>query len=1686
MTFLQPIVAPYFALALTHGPHQPEYTSYEEPGATDMVNLLTGDFTYSLPVMDVPGPNGAFPIPLTYNGGIGLDQQSSWTGLGWNINVGAITRGINQFPDDAAGESHTVKVMDLTGMRGWSSQMLGIGTMGWNNVQGHYGHLSLLSIVNADWNEHNTSVGIAGINFTNKGTKVDPVQMQFALTAVLTYGAGAEAAAARGVAAGTAIARQAAIELGINAALSTITASTGPAKPTSGYWKYSSRRRQKFLFREFKIWLDQTRVEDMYGVLYAGKAPLVNYTHRSGNVALSFKNAGQSQTIKAFQKTQVNGVNKGSASDINFYVDGVAEYKNIHNPTYLAIDDYNVGGPGLSGGIEPIRLDIGSVSTPREMTDEHARLALVPYKDYKVPFQYKGAPNPYFHHVGGTTGVTNPVPYFGIGVTPSGTTPSNTQSMSYDYQDVIFSEQQRVRSDVTDMLTASNTVNKLPQGRHVEWLSNGEIRNSQTYPASGFLDFLPYAERQIFRANFTSGATGAPTVYFGSTSSLTATITVDAQTASQIKANDVVTLGYTYVVTDAMGQPQQLYNKINTPVSSVTGTTILLRDVELESPGYGLAATFDLTYYTKSPQIQGGIGGYVITGQDGTNYHYSLPVYDFNEYSEIIDKNDSKKKSIVSRVHPFANTWLLTAITGSDFVDRNQNGLADDGDWGYWVKFNYGKHSDNYEWRMPFQNYRRDFTDRSNNYSSGTKQLYYLNSVETGSHVALFVKSPRLDGRGVNAATVLKLDEICLLTKEHYQKLITPVAQGGFGLSDYSNNTIWRCLATDISSAARNYMNKNTSKRVVLTHSYDLCKATPNSIADGGGKLTLTRVSVRGRSEVKIVPDYVFEYGTNPSYGEHSWDGWGMFHPSGTSSGTSHNVTTSDGAQWSLKKVVTPLGSEVEVAYERDTYSDVSGNDLVGKQIIFNQGPKEWYGRDSNDLWDGGDGAPLRNAISEGQLHEGDFINIRGSAMLRCVDGTYKEVTYDEKHVQVIYINAQEQLIRLGKPLFVNPACMETERMYFASNQGWFEILQWAQPGGNTRVSSITMTDDVGTSNKIRYLYTDPEGFSSGSVSQEPDYNKNAYVPESVYELGWSARTPVVYGMVTVLNGLLTNDADYHTRTVYEFEMPTPTTINYKPRLVFGTGITYKHVYEQEPGGDPKFIYRDFALVKEHVIEDHSSKIGALKSVRVYQQDNTLINAVTLTNNYNITTGDGGTNMGLKTQGTLMNEVLTEWRPYQGPNGREYNLYHKLARTTVLSYQYDVVEKQEEVRGGLKVTTRNNGWDKYTGEVLDQTVINSVGISTRTIQIPAYKKYDDMKPKALGGKNMLSAQAGVYVYKANAAGATAGLIGARVQTWKNDWNNYRLYASGNYGDGTEGPSVWRKSASFDWVGAYTRLQQDGTRQFSGADDFVFTTGAANSNWQKDEEVVRYDHLSTPLDSRDINSNGSSLKMGYKGQVVIAQAYNAYYNEIAFSSAEDLIEGQPFFGGEVGIGNAVVVKKSRGETTITHAGDAAISLGTGTAFVYKTSGLRPQTYLAKVWTNSANGKIYYKINGGAEVLSTFARPIAGNYMISIEIPITGTITSFEVGVKSAGGTILFDDFRFQPVNSRMSCYVYDARDMDYSNTGNVASVDYTLNDENLYVKYEYNEQGVLVKSFQESFKYGEKLMTESKNHYKRTE
>ena len=98
-------VLPSVGLALTSGPSQPEMQGFEPIGGSNLVDAFSGDFSYSIPLMDV----GGYPLNLNYHSGSSADDEASWVGFGWSLTPGAVTRQLRGLPDDFNGSEQVKK-----------------------------------------------------------------------------------------------------------------------------------------------------------------------------------------------------------------------------------------------------------------------------------------------------------------------------------------------------------------------------------------------------------------------------------------------------------------------------------------------------------------------------------------------------------------------------------------------------------------------------------------------------------------------------------------------------------------------------------------------------------------------------------------------------------------------------------------------------------------------------------------------------------------------------------------------------------------------------------------------------------------------------------------------------------------------------------------------------------------------------------------------------------------------------------------------------------------------------------------------------------------------------------------------------------------------------------------------------------------------------------------------------------------------------------------------------------------------------------------------------------------------------------------------------------------------------------------------------------------------------------------
>lgn len=199
-----------------------------------------------------------------------------------------------------------------------------------------------------------------------------------------------------------------------------------------------------------------------------------------------------------------------------------------------------------------------------------------------------------------------------------------------------------------------------------------------------------------------------------------------------------------------------------------------------------------------------GIGAFRITDESGFVYYYTQPVYinsaTFgnyplnNDYSPKVYDGESDTLRVTDVNYPgnyfikdvdlttkygspfmiewkqnkrYAYNWLLTAVTGPDYVDSDVNGIVNSADKGYWVIYDWQLWTKNFTRRSPEYGFDYSFNaDENDNtqdldianadkisgkfgtFSKFNQEIYYLNKVQTASHTAVMVRDVRLDGHG--------------------------------------------------------------------------------------------------------------------------------------------------------------------------------------------------------------------------------------------------------------------------------------------------------------------------------------------------------------------------------------------------------------------------------------------------------------------------------------------------------------------------------------------------------------------------------------------------------------------------------------------------------------------------------------------------------------------------------------------------------------------------------------------------------------------------------------------------------------------------------------------------------------------------------------------------------------------------
>ncbi|GAB5476215.1 MAG: hypothetical protein Mars2KO_43140 [Maribacter sp.] len=1698
-----------YLLASNNGPTAPEAASFESVDATDMVNLVTGDMSYVMPLLNVPSPEGGYPIALSYHAGIAMDQEASWVGLGWNLNPGAINRSVNGFPDDWGKTNYNELIFDEGGTDDYYSFSIG-GTLPNGITLG----------VSKSWGANRAwggTIGYAGVtsNFGSNGINVGVGLSAGPLSLNLSqdgYGVSASLGNA---------------SVGYNSSSNKITGSyTASLKSSNTGVSINS----------------QNGISSSLG---------------------GFSSASQTLSSSSNSDYYTNTISKGFGINTGFFW---ARYQHTRF-------EYSL--------FKNSRYEVNGALNPYEILDvdndfKQHRNSLMDVKEYHISSR-DIAFNADYTAKNLETFVFPNYDNYGI----------NAQGISADMSPRYFEEVNLFNKGKYEVEIPNNPYYSTDEV-FLNYLIDPSIDYSQYKIGDKLHFYLSNTNSSFLRT--TSGDFSGPNISGNSSSSTDVDIADNTSALLQYNTNNDPTFE-SAITSDGNLKRNGSRKRDGTYVESFTNEQITSGSVGFD---FIEAKGLDRNDYDEIPN---GIGAFRITSLDGKTYHYSLPVLHYESVDKNFEELSLKDKKFFEsrRLKPYATHWLLTAVTGSDYMDTNLDGQLDDGDYGYWVEFEYGKWSDGYSWRTPKTGYKAvthpyyvdpdTGEDRIEGYKFfwGRKQVYYLDKIKTRTHTALFVKSLREDNQSANISEfnqffsgqsnfdpatnskvfldkervtftnydgpfvnysgpfydsegnevvlpsssftgkkgntkyafapsnkTLKLDKIILLKNEYdisnkaSGNIISNTA-GSFSFNEgyfdvnsnssvgsvpnlyFSPKTIYtfdgqlhqNVLDTGDITLSSNALSTNAEKVISFNYDYSLAKETPNSSAYSEGRLSLERVQISGKEGISLIPPYKFKYSKDwVKYDFENQDAWGYIneHPEA----------------WSLDEITTPVGSKINIEYEPDSFYTEAAYQSGGFDK-FNfvrdiPGSEGWtsdpnYANNITNVQKNGDEITVSFDTSQLAYNLSDVFLLNGELDVRFVNRrdsyipAYGEVrpgySGERNTYEIIQVN-QNQSIKLKVNEATNLDFHEMMAEMNCNTSGnipsgnekclvFFEFIvrndlfttddSNGKKGGGLRVASVSVSDNQNIY-KTKYDYFHPfANRISGITSYEPS-DKPKYVPY-IEEL---PAPNVMYEYVTVTNldGIKVTDVEDNyqpiQKTLYQHEVLRPYNLNLQEELQYNLGSAFKVAKQQTvgSGGTKDKVYK-------YTLYDNLSILGRLKSVKVFNGLDHQLSATV--NRYKGFTDDD------QSQGVVQ-ESFKSYARYEvrkeNPNGStSTNVYYNLNSSSKAEFP-SVLESVTNIQGGVSQTTRFTKHDFLTG-IVTETEIEKNGTKYKSEITPAYIEYGAMgsKSDSEGKANMLTQQAmqKEYVWK-NGDWET---IGANINTW----HGYPYgFSAGNL---SKSYSIYRKEKNYVWNGT---TDDDGLfTDFTGKDDgFVWISPLPNqpvvqptdSQWKLASKISKYDPFSMALEVEDSNQNKTSTKMGDNDTKIFAVG-NAGYDEMFYSGAEDL-ENALLSGG--------VTRGSATSTPIAHTGKNALTVGSGqTAFevTVKNNMTAAQTdgevkkYKISLWAKiDGNNYLNTKVMVGNQEAQLNSDEIvkADQWaQLNFYSPIEG---EKQVYVTSSSGNIIIDDFRVHPVHSTMTSYVYNKWD----------ELTHIIGPNNMGVEYRYDDMGRLESTHTEVANYND--------------
>ncbi|MEN9972860.1 MAG: hypothetical protein RIS20_1207 [Bacteroidota bacterium] len=885
---------PSASIPQTGGPDQPEVQSFTPVGISDMVDPFTGDFSYNIPIMDVDG----YPINLAYNGGANMDQEASWVGLGWNLNPGVMNRSLRGLPDDFNG-TDSVRT-EMNQKKNWNVGA-GFGAdfelLGLNLPDSILGSISAnMSFDYDNFTGWSTSLSLSP-NFKFKNPAKDR-SLDAGLGFSGSNNAGATLSPSLGYATGTnPNSTDALRKLNIGSTLN----SRQGLKVTGGFTKVQATSKNES--QKTTAALSESNKKSKVNATYISLS-----SYNIGNVSFSPKIGipiSMYSTSFSFKfGTDLGGADPSLLISAN-YSSSWLKNKSISSPAF----GYNYLGIGQHNDkavLDFTRENEGAIT-------KNTPALAIPCLTYDV-FSASG------HGIGGSY------------------RPKRSE-IGY-----VFDPKQHTmsNSDDVDLETNVGTIYKLGVNVNVNsmYTKSGIWKDNQNQA----IDILGFNKNRIKYQEANELSVESEVNHFENIGGENA-VAFEYSSYQGIKSK---------LITDKKNE----FNSLSRATDEIKRNqlTYTLSNFEMKQ-GAGIEEMHPDNYAILRPEVDHHVGQFTVLNTEGSRYVYGIAAYnhfqsnvsfsvgDFDpnsntyvdhargmvKYEVGTDNSINNEKGTENYYNKettpaYAHSYLLTTVLNSDYVDADMIKGPSPGDLGGYMKFDYDK-IDNYQWRSPisgvgFANYEEGFhtddNDDKGHYTFGEKELWYLKSIRSKNHIAIFHTSTRADGNAVDSngtilntgEVMMKLDSISL-----------------YSLPDY--------LA-----------NGNNAKPIKVAHfvyDYSLCKNFPlnnNTSSSNNGKLTLKKVFFTyEKSQKGRFSPYRFNYDYNPDYHSKSVDRWGVYKPYPNYNGVvqddplrpsdfpyvDFNKSAVDlyASAWNLTDILLPSGGKIEVQYESDDYAYV-------------------------------------------------------------------------------------------------------------------------------------------------------------------------------------------------------------------------------------------------------------------------------------------------------------------------------------------------------------------------------------------------------------------------------------------------------------------------------------------------------------------------------------------------------------------------------------------------------------------------------------------------------------------------------------------------------------------------------------------------------------------------------------------